>query len=99
MSKKLHQIVKEQDRTIQERLLKILYEKLEFMNVLKFIRVLYFLERADVMQVLVEKAAEGSSGLGRIRGLESMIKENMKENNMKPEWMINKLSLHIDVSP
>ncbi len=41
------------------------------------------------MQVLVEKAAEGSSGMGKIKGLESLIKESMKENNVKPSKMVN----------
>jgi hypothetical protein len=49
--------------------------------------------------VLVEKAAEGSNGVGRIKGLEALIKENMKENNVKPSWMINKFSLHVDMNP
>jgi hypothetical protein len=63
------------------------------------VRVLYFLERADIMQVLVERAAEGSGGLGRVRGLESAIKESMREHGIRPEWMLGKFSLHVDVNP
>lgn len=79
--------------------MRILYERLDFLSVLRFVRVLYFLERADIMQVLVERAAEGSGGLGRVRGLESAIKESLKEHGVKPEWMVGKFSLHVDVNP
>jgi hypothetical protein len=49
----------------------ILFDRLALVDVLKFLRTLYFFERIDVMSMVVEKVAEGSQGIGRLRAFQA----------------------------
>lgn len=61
-------------------------------------RILFFLDRSDIMHVLVQKAAEGSAGSARIKALELFLKDTMREQKVEPSDMINKFSLHVELS-